>query len=97
MLKKIPVSEVRVGMFLQELSGSWLDHPFWKNKFVIQDEADLKRLRESKVKEVWIDVDKGDDVAAPVQQVAPPQSQHQLPSSRPLHPLPEPLFRRLKS
>lgn len=64
MLKKIPVSEVRIGMYLHELSGSWLDHPFWKTKFVIDDELVLKRLQGSAVKEVWIDVDLGLDVAA---------------------------------
>jgi HD-GYP domain-containing protein (c-di-GMP phosphodiesterase class II) len=89
MLKKIPVSEVRVGMFLQELSGSWLDHPFWKNKFVIEDENDLKRLRESKVKEVWIDVAKGDDVAAAVP--APPPANE--PPLEPSEPSPVPVTR----
>ena len=60
MLKKIPVSEVRLGMYLHELSGTtWINHPFWKTKFVLNDEADLKLLRNSAVTEVWIDVDLG--------------------------------------
>ncbi|MFX8258259.1 DUF3391 domain-containing protein, partial [Acinetobacter baumannii] len=33
MLKKIPTSEVKLGMYLQALEGSWLSHPFWKTKF----------------------------------------------------------------
>ncbi len=59
MLQKIPVDQVRVGMFLHGLCGSWLAHPFWRSKFVVTDEADLAKLRGSGVKEVWIDDDKG--------------------------------------
>jgi HD-GYP domain-containing protein (c-di-GMP phosphodiesterase class II) len=68
MLKKIPVSQVRLGMFLHGLCGSsWLDHPFWKTSFVIKDQADLDKLLRSPVKEVLIDVDKGLDVMAPAE------------------------------
>ena len=66
MLKKIPVREVRVGMYLHELSGSsWINHPFWKTKFVLKDQADLERLVNSPVTEVWIDAELGLDVAPP--------------------------------
>jgi putative nucleotidyltransferase with HDIG domain len=72
MLKKIPVSQVRLGMFLHGLCGSsWLDHPFWKTSFVIRDQADLDKLVRSPVKEVLIDVDKGLDVMAPAEAPAP--------------------------
>ncbi len=62
MLKKIPVSQVRLGMYLQSLEGLWLDHPFWKTRFVIGSSTDLKRLQESAVTECWIDASKGLDV-----------------------------------
>lgn len=72
MLKKIPTQDVRIGMYLHELSGaSWINHPFWKSKFVIQDQADIQRLRNSAVTEVWIDIDLGLDVASLVP-VPPP-------------------------
>jgi HD-GYP domain-containing protein (c-di-GMP phosphodiesterase class II) len=68
MLKKIPVSEVRLGMYLHELSGSsWIKHPFWKTKFVLQSQEDLQRLLDSPVTEVWIDAGLGLDVAPPPQ------------------------------
>ena len=41
MLKRIPVDQVCLGMYVQELCGPWLDHPFWKTRFVIRDAADL--------------------------------------------------------
>lgn len=65
MLKKIAVDDLRLGMHLHEMCGAWLDHPFWKTKFVLRDSGDLRKLQDSGVKEVWIDVAKGLDVRAP--------------------------------
>lgn len=61
-LKKIRVEHLRVGMHLEQFCGSWLDHPFWRNSFVITDPEDLRRIRESRIREVWIDAAKGLDV-----------------------------------
>ena len=63
MLKKITVDQVRLGMHLHALEGAWIDHSFWKTRFVIADQADLRKLRDSQVREVWIDPGKGLDVA----------------------------------
>ena len=73
MLKKISVSQLRPGMFLQELCGSWMDHPFWRNAFVLKDPADIRRIVESGIKEVIVDTDKGLDVleAAPAEPPPP--------------------------
>jgi HD-GYP domain-containing protein (c-di-GMP phosphodiesterase class II) len=62
MLKKIPVTDLRLGMHLHALEGSWLDHPFWRSKFVLTDDADLRAVRESGVTRCWIDPAKGLDV-----------------------------------
>ncbi|WP_271008749.1 HD-GYP domain-containing protein [Paucibacter sp. B51] len=62
MLKKIPIHQVQLGMYLQSMEGSWLSHPFWKTKFVLRDPADLEALLTSGVPMVWIDVSKGSDV-----------------------------------
>ncbi len=61
-LKRISVEHLRVGMFLQELCGSWMEHPFWRTKFRIEDPQDIVVLRASSVTEVWIDTSKGLDV-----------------------------------
>lgn len=63
MLKKIAVDQVRVGMYLHKLEGDWLDHPFWRTRFVLDDPRDLARLRDSRVAAVWIDDALGLDVA----------------------------------
>ncbi len=62
MLKRIPVDQLRLGMFLHELCGSWMDHPFWRKKFLLQDPDDLRRVRECGIREVWIDISRGHDV-----------------------------------
>ena len=63
MLKKIRVEQVRLGMHLHALEGAWMDHPFWKTRFVIRDPEHLKKLQDSVIAEVWIDPEKGLDVA----------------------------------
>ncbi len=71
MLKKISVEELRLGMHLHAMCGAWLDHPFWRTKFILRDPGDLEKLRASSVAEVWIDVAKGRDVEPPAEGVAP--------------------------
>ena len=52
MLKKIAVDELKTGMFLQSLCGSWMDHPFWRTKFVINDARDIQKIIDSGITEV---------------------------------------------
>jgi len=56
---------MRLGMHLHEMCGAWLDHPFWKTKFVLRDPSDLAKLQTSGIQECWIDVSKGLDVVVP--------------------------------
>ena len=71
MLKKIAVSQLRLGMYLHKLEGKWLEHPFWRTTFVLDSVDDLRLLQASTVRECWIDPGLGLDVAAPVAPVAP--------------------------
>jgi len=64
MLKTIRIDQLRLGMHLHSLGGAWIDHPFWKTRFVLDDPADLARLRASSVRECVIDTRRGLDVAA---------------------------------
>lgn len=61
-LKKIPVDQLRLGMFVTELCGSWMDHPFWNTKFLLEDPADLETIRATSIKELYIDLGRGLDV-----------------------------------
>lgn len=54
-LRRIPISELRLGMRLHRLDGSWLSHPFWKSRFVLEDVRDLERLRASGITACWVE------------------------------------------
>jgi putative nucleotidyltransferase with HDIG domain len=62
MLRKIPVQQLRIGMFVHEVCGSWMDHPFWRSSFMLETDQQLAQL--AKVSEVIIDTSKGLDVEA---------------------------------
>lgn len=62
MLKKIKARDLQLGMHLHELCGSWMEHPFWRSKFILSDPEDIRRVLESGIVEVWIDTDKGLDI-----------------------------------
>lgn len=59
MLVRINVKQLRLGMYIHELCGSWMDHPFWRGAFLLDNPQDLKTLLATGLKEVWIDDAKG--------------------------------------
>lgn len=58
-LKQIKPADVATGMFIHGFVGSWFDHPFWRKKFLLEDEDDLLKIRESKVEAVIVDDERG--------------------------------------
>lgn len=78
MLKKIHVDQLTLGMHLKEFCGSWMEHPFWRTGFVLTDSKDLVTIRASAIKEVWIDCDKGKDVAEGEKAVSEAESEAQV-------------------
>lgn len=58
MLVRINVKQLRLGMYIHELCGSWMDHPFWRGSFLLDDPQDLKILLATSL-DVWIDDAKG--------------------------------------
>jgi len=73
-LKRVPVRELAVGMYIHALEGSWLDHPFWRSGFLIQDATTLRSVQDCGVEHCLIDVAKGPDLPDPTapQAVEPP-------------------------
>ena len=61
MLKKVTSAEVCLGMYIHKFEGSWIDHPFWKARFLLQEPRDLQKIQDSAVTAVWIDIAKGLD------------------------------------
>lgn len=58
-MEKINVKDLRIGMFVHDICGRWIDLPFWKKSFMIDSFASLKILQNSPITEVWIDPEKG--------------------------------------
>ena len=89
MLKKIPVEKICLGMHIQAFCGAWLDHPFWRTKFILTNPNDLALIVESNIKEVWIDATKGKDIPPDASGV---QTEIELAEELPIDPppLPEP-------
>ncbi len=89
MRKKISVENLRLGMFLDKLDGSWLKHPFWKSSFKLTDKKDVKAIIDAGITHVWIDTAKGLDVAGQAPKPAapekkPPSTQNEKPAVVPL-------------
>lgn len=73
MLKRIEVSDLELGMFVHKLEGSWFKHPFWRSKFVLEDQDTLDELLSSDVPAVIIDTERGIDLRpARIERVAAP-------------------------
>jgi len=49
-------------MFVHEFCGSWMEHPFWRGAFLLDDPKDLETILSTGLKEVWIDTSRGQDV-----------------------------------
>ena len=78
MRKKIPVRNIRIGMYIQELCGSWMDHPFWKKSFLLESDEDLNTLQTCGIQEVWIDTSKGIDVEGDVVAITAEEHQQKI-------------------
>lgn len=59
MLKRIETSELRLGMYIKKLEGNWFRHPFWRSRFVLEEQWMLDALLESKVRTLLIDTERG--------------------------------------
>jgi len=62
--KWIDVRQLRRGMFVCELGGSWIENPFWRSKFLITSDDDVRKIVDAGVKRVRIDPGRGLDVEA---------------------------------
>lgn len=51
-------------MYVHDFNCSWLDHPFARNQMMISSAEQLQKVRESGIRSLYIDTDKGADVQA---------------------------------
>lgn len=64
MHQRVRRDQVELGMFIHAFEGGWLNHPFWRSRFLLTDPRDLHTLRSSAVEGVIIDISKGRAPAA---------------------------------
>jgi putative nucleotidyltransferase with HDIG domain len=83
----IAVEELRLGMHVHEFCGSWLELPFWRTRFTLNDAQTLEAARGCGVTHCWIDVAKGLDVAPAPDASAPREP---APDAPPVRQAPEP-------
>jgi len=69
MLRRVPLSLLRPGMFVHAIEGSWLSHPFWRRRFAIKSADDVAALRDAGIDFVTIDTVRG---LAPIAEPAEP-------------------------
>ncbi|GGC08124.1 HD-GYP domain-containing protein [Pseudoduganella buxea] len=63
MLKKVDASQLKVGMYIHDLSCDWMAHPFVRNRFEIVSDAEIRKIVGAGIREVVIDAARGLDVA----------------------------------
>lgn len=83
MIKKIPVSRLRLGMYVHDLGCGWMQHGFLRPRFLLETDAELERIRQLAIGELYIDTDHGaDDVPVPAR--AAPETDDASGRPRPL-------------
>lgn len=83
MLRKIDTKQLEPGMFLHELCGTWLNHPFWRTSFLLKDDIQIAKIRDSGIAEAVIDTEKGLDITAPTAPTAPAPVVSEVPAPPP--------------
>ncbi|MCW8930475.1 MAG: DUF3391 domain-containing protein [Gammaproteobacteria bacterium] len=66
--RKISISQLRKGMFIHELDISWMQSPFLRHRRKISTNNDIALLKKAGVKNLSIDLSRGNDVQAEVKE-----------------------------
>ena len=62
--RKILITQLQPGMFVHELDIPWLQSPFLRHRRKVSSQKDILLLKKAGVKELVIDLQRGDDIAA---------------------------------
>ncbi|RZI41851.1 HD-GYP domain-containing protein [Herbaspirillum sp. HC18] len=63
MIKKIGVQQLKVGMYVHDLCCDWMNHPFMRSRLMVTSENEIQKIIDAGIHELYIDTDKGMDVA----------------------------------
>jgi putative nucleotidyltransferase with HDIG domain len=76
-IKKIQVEQLHVGMYVHDLNCGWMDHPFLTPQFAIKSNADIAKIRALGLHELYIDTERGADVANAIPHAVVQEEIHQ--------------------
>ncbi len=62
MIKKIDATQLKPGMFIHDLSCDWMSHPFLVSQFKLKSDAEIQKIIDAGIHDVYIDTTKGLDV-----------------------------------
>lgn len=61
MIKRIPISALKVGMYITDLNNNWIPHNTQRKRGVIKREETIEKIRRMGVQFVYIDAQRGTD------------------------------------
>jgi HD-GYP domain-containing protein (c-di-GMP phosphodiesterase class II) len=61
MIKRVPINDVRVGMFVSDQNNDWVPHNTRNRRGIIRNEETIRKMQQMGVKAVYIDTSKGMD------------------------------------
>jgi len=62
LIKKIPISSLRLKMYIYDLNCDWTNHPFALREFQVTSQEQVDEITRVGIEELYIDTDKGIDV-----------------------------------
>ncbi|TWI63042.1 HD-GYP domain-containing protein (c-di-GMP phosphodiesterase class II) [Pseudoduganella lurida] len=65
MLKKVESSQLQPGMYIHDMSCDWLTHPFLRNRFLLANQNEIRKILAAGIRDVVIDTARGRDIEAP--------------------------------
>jgi HD-GYP domain-containing protein (c-di-GMP phosphodiesterase class II) len=65
MLRRIKAEQLQIGMFVARLGGPWMNHPFWRSRFLVTSDEQVEQIQAANVQDVWIDILKGRNLPTP--------------------------------
>lgn len=72
MIKKIPVHQLETGMYVHDFNCSWMSHPFFRDRLMVENSAMLQKIVDAGITELYIDTELGRDVAQETQEASIP-------------------------
>ena len=69
--KRIPIAQLKLGMYIVGMDQPWYRTPFLLHKWLVSNPEDIVQLQRHGIREVTIDLERGQDVGAVIDEPAP--------------------------